>query len=75
MEAVGFQVLVKQGDQYKVFCQNYKVCRKLNELYPRYKEENGKLYRFKEGEEGIFYIPLNFYEKALKMLKKGKCLY
>lgn len=75
MDAVEFKVLEKQGDKYKLFCESYKACNRINKAYPQYKQDNGKLYRFQEGEEGIFFIPSEFYKKALKILKATKCLY
>lgn len=75
MDQVEFQVIQKVGSEFKVYCYNYKACKKINKLHPQYKESNGKLYKFQEHEEGIFFVPAESIKKIIKILKASKCLY
>lgn len=75
MDQVEFQVIQKVGNEFKVYCYDYKACRKINRLQPQYKTEEGNLYHFKEGEEGIFFVGANYLDRIKKILKASKCLY
>lgn len=75
MATVEFECIVKQGNKYKVFCQDFRACKVFNKKYPTYKNEKETgPFIFKEGDEAIFYILEKDYYFALKTLKTYKCL-
>lgn len=62
--------IIATSSGYKVFMENFRAARALNKLVKQYKQDNGKLYVFQEGEEAIFTINPELYKKTLKIFKK-----
>lgn len=51
-------IVIQKDNLFKVFVLDYRACNNINKRLRQYTDSDG-LYKFKEGEEGIFTFTIN----------------
>lgn len=52
-------IVIQKNNSFKAFVSDYRACNNINKRLRQYKDSATALYKFTEGEEGIFIFTIN----------------